>query len=83
MLHFFWLHYLVALPFLGKVTEAFLSTLSGYEMAAKIVAWGVILLPLLQHTRAGAELGLGGPTVGSWAEIVFEFNELHVAFGAF
>jgi hypothetical protein len=40
------LRHLVALPFSGEVDELFLLTPSGYEMAAKTVAWGVILLPL-------------------------------------
>ena len=42
-----------------KVTRAFLFTHSGYEMAAKIVAWGVILPPSLLHMRVNI---FGQPT---------------------
>jgi len=41
----FWPYHLVALPYLGKVTKAFLLTPSGYEMAAERMAWGVIYPP--------------------------------------
>ena len=30
---------------LGKVAKSFLLTLGGYEMAAKLVAWGGVILP--------------------------------------
>jgi len=36
----FWPYYLVARPYLGKVTKAFPLTPSGYEMAAERMAWG-------------------------------------------
>ena len=45
VLHFFCLYHLVALSFSGKVTKAFPLTPTGYEMAAKRVAWGVFLPP--------------------------------------
>ena len=46
VLHFFCLYHLVALSFSGKVTKAFPLTPTGYEMAAKRVAWGVFLPPI-------------------------------------
>jgi len=42
--------YLVALIYLGKITKTFPITPSGYEMAAKKVAFGVVLSPH-QHVR--------------------------------
>jgi len=42
------------MPNLGKVTEAFPLTPSGYEMAAERMAWGVILPPPVQHMRVKA-----------------------------
>jgi len=36
----------LALSYSGKVTEAFPFTPSGYEMALKIVAWGVFFTPI-------------------------------------
>jgi len=41
----FYFHYLVALSYSGKVTEVFPLIPSGYEMASKIVAWGVLYPP--------------------------------------
>jgi len=47
--------YLLALPYLGKVTETFPIAPSGYEMAAKKVAFGVVLSPR-QHMRVKVEM---------------------------
>jgi len=40
VVNLFWLYQLVALPYLGKVTEAFPLTRSGYEVAAERMACG-------------------------------------------
>jgi len=48
--------YLVALPYLGKVPKAFKLTSSGYEIAAKKVALGVLISSPLQHMRVKVEM---------------------------
>jgi len=50
VLYLFCFHHLTAISSSGKVTEAFQFTLSGYEMASKIVAWGVFL-PVISTTK--------------------------------
>jgi len=56
VLDLFCYHHLVALSYSGKAIEAFSFTPTGYEMASKIVAWGI--LPLISTKRLKKTLTL-------------------------